>query len=110
MFKPPSPYYIYFRSKSNLAYFTFEDGWNSFWGHHTVCVCVCVCVRAYMCDVSMSLNLKYLTTWPKRKIGYKCYASGRHQHIVVINPLQTMTKLWRKRELTRLNNIINIHF
>jgi len=46
MFKPPSPYYIYFRSKSNLAYFTFEDGWNSFWGHHTVCVCVCVCVRA----------------------------------------------------------------
>jgi hypothetical protein len=65
----------------------------------------CVCV----CDVSISLHLKYLTAWPKRKTRYSIYASGGHQNLVVISTLQSVMAIWRKRELTRLNNTFLSH-
>ena len=108
MFKPTSPYDIYFRYKS-IIWPTLLSRMDKTVFEATT-LRVCVCVSAYVCDVSMSLNLKYLTIWLKRKIVYKPYSSGGYQNLVVINPLQSVTKVWRKRELTRLNNTINIHF
>jgi hypothetical protein len=58
MFKPTSPYDIYFRSKSIIWPTLFSRMDKTIFEATTLCVCV----RAYVCDVFMFLILKYLTT------------------------------------------------